>query len=450
MKLLWPLSNLTGPVMTIPSYLQGEQEDQIDLQIKSLMYMFKRCGIANSKPFADFVDSDLKRPNPMYGNLSKLKSSGNLRNQFQLEQSLEVSGGMSPMDRQKLDIMYNKSQFERLIVHDEHRVLIDWIKNRFRSLCILSDDPKEIARLPSFGEYSDKYCFVVLPADSPDEVYIEVLVNSSLYCEHPMPVNVKTRLASTALDVARSKFGTHVLDKDARALAIKHYLHTLAIEVQVERLYRGSIRARTVDTKENNKINLDRAPRELQRHNQTDPSQSRFGSRSPSPVARPTVRSASPARSPERTKFYMHQGLIVKGSSGTLRGTADNHSSQSRILPPPHANNRANLDGPAASPISISVTTRSAKSRNTSPSPVQALNIGSPLSPGGRSPPRTLKSKGSMPVLSLSFNKMPDLSHKFQEKDDGLTEEVKKEIFAQSRLAVKARVEREKGLLRYE
>ena len=75
--------------------------------------------------------------------------SGNLRNQFQLEQSLEVSGGMSPMDRQKLDIMYNKSQFERLIVHDEHRVLIDWIKNRFRSLCILSDDPCPKMEIPA-------------------------------------------------------------------------------------------------------------------------------------------------------------------------------------------------------------------------------------------------------------------------------------------------------------
>lgn len=478
MKLLWPLSNLSGPSMTIPTYRQGEQEDQIDLQIKSLMYMFKRCGIANSKPFAEFVDSSAKQPNSMHGRISKLKSSGNLRSRNLGEQSLEVSGGISPVDRQKLDIMYNKSQFERLIAHDEHRVLVDWIKNKFRSLCILSDNPKDIARLPSFGEYSDKYWFVVLPADSADEMYIDILVNSSLYCEHSLPKDTKVGLATAALGVARSKYGTYVLDKDARALVIKHYLQTLAIEIQVDRLYRGSLQAKTIDTRQNDRKNyLDRIPRELQNlgqaSNDQSASRSRSSSRSPSPVSRPIVRPTSPARSPERTKFYMHQSLLpVKGSSsGSNNGDTNNsNSSSARIghfskglidnsvssnassLPKPVGGRSKNGSDTLHSQIDLTMTTRSSRSRNTSPSPVRSLNIGTPPSPtsSARSPPRTLKSKGSMPILSLSMNKMPNLSPRVQEKDDTLSEESKKEILAQSRLAVNARIERERGVIRFE
>lgn len=436
-KLFWPLSNLNGPAMTIPTYRQGEQEDQIDLQIKSLMYMFKRCGIANSNSFADFLDSDLKT-NP--GSLSKLKSSGNLRNQYNFEQSIQLSGGMSLIDRQKLDIMYNKSQFEWLLAHDEHRVLIDWVKNKFRSLCILSDYPKELARLPTFGEYSHKYCFVVLPADSPDSEYVDVLVNSHLYAEHPLRMDTKKRLASSALTLARSTFRTRSINKDARAFVIKQYLHSLAIEVQVERLYRGSIRARMIDTKENN--------------TRIDEKEDR--SRSSSLTARahsPTnPRPSSPARSPERTKFYMQNNSTL-----ALRGRPD----QKQLLAPAASISRVGTDRDLSqSPLNISMTTRSARSRNTSPpSPVRTLNIGFPPSPtsttSSSSPRPMLKSKGSMPALSLSFSSIPNWSPKTQQgrtqhvKGDGLlTAELKQKILAQSRLAVMARLEREKSLLR--
>lgn len=52
LKSFWPVKPLQTGSVTIPSYRQGDFEDSIELQIKSLFYMFRRCNIPDAQAFS--------------------------------------------------------------------------------------------------------------------------------------------------------------------------------------------------------------------------------------------------------------------------------------------------------------------------------------------------------------------------------------------------------------
>uniref|UniRef100_A0A060SXR9 ARAD1A11506p n=1 Tax=Blastobotrys adeninivorans TaxID=409370 RepID=A0A060SXR9_BLAAD len=407
-RLLWPQQEVV-----IPSYEQGEKEDCIDLQIRSLLYMFKRCQIVTSKPFSDTS--------------MLLKDSSNL------PVSGERGGGgggkvVLNRENEKLDLLYNKAKFDRLLYgSDEHRILIDWTKNKFRSLCILSGRPSELTSLPKFD--TDHYSFTILSADSPDQDYIETLAKSDIYYEHHACIGIDTRrkIVQKALEIARTgQSPTKVLNKDDRALVIRYYLNKLATEVQVDRLYRGSLKAKEMEQK----------------------------------------RSRSPVRTP------------VKESTGTGAGGGEGKSLRKMKSTPA-------INCPSSPPKSSFVTTRSPRSsqgetspRGRSPSQSPSHSSHSPLhsnshsqsptrphlqtpsqsptrakvSDGGpSSPPRLrasqsrlgLRTKASASNLGSAFNKVPDLR---ADKTD-LCEEDRKALLSQARIAVKMKLDRDRRVL---
>lgn len=206
-KSLWP--NTSTNIVTIPQHVEGEYEDDLDLKVRALAYLFKRLGIEDLPPF-------INDENGMF-NLT------------------------GPIDcaNEKLDAIYNKSEFERLLKSDEHRILVDWFKNRFRSLCILSGEP--------FSEFEHdlgrNFRFVVLASDSSEKVYIDTLANSDIYMEHSVDMKLKESILRDVLQrqlelrpSVRSSF-----NKNDRANIILQYVRKLSEAVQIERIYRASL-----------------------------------------------------------------------------------------------------------------------------------------------------------------------------------------------------------------
>lgn len=250
---LWPSS--TTPAITIPTYYQGDNEDHIDLQIKSLTFMYKRCNrqihTAFRRDSSEDVSKDIKEC-LMRQKLNKKRSHQVLptafssqKNALRPTRSEEDFTGMTASEVEKLDIMYNRSEFERQLFNDQHRITIDWAKNKFRSVCILTAMPAHSSTLPVIDELN--HCkFSLLRADASDEEYIRTLADSDLYREHNIARNTRMRFARDCIDRTRDakQPSSANFTKDERALIIRTFLQKLAVEVQVQRLYRGAFRER--------------------------------------------------------------------------------------------------------------------------------------------------------------------------------------------------------------
>lgn len=288
LKAFWPL-NATSPSTVLPTYRQGDYEDSIDLQIKSLLYMFRRSDIAESQAFLNDAavggvgvagaggsdrhreQAKLQRDSVYQGlqgsrglpgagvrsklsTLDKKYSLGDLKanspgrsftkppssNPKPTSASLP---GVSPMDKEKLDVLYSKTEFDKVMKNDKHRVLIDWKKNKFRSLCLLSGKPAQGSVLPKFPVKN--YSFSVLQAKSSEVTYITTLSGSNLYIEHYVSKETRQRLAKEALDLVKKVTpSTSDFSKKDRAMVILTYLRRLSVEVQVDRLYKNLYRER--------------------------------------------------------------------------------------------------------------------------------------------------------------------------------------------------------------
>lgn len=282
LKSFWPVKPLQTGSVTIPSYRQGDFEDSIELQIKSLFYMFRRCNIPDAQAFSadatvggigvagaggsDKYREQARLQQHLFQNTNNLASKsgvratlGSLDNtpslaDLKLNETPVFKGttpfnskfespSMPNMDQEKLDVLYSKTDFEKVMKKDEHRVLIDWKKNKFRSMCILSGIPPNLEKLPTFPVKN--YSFIVLPAKSSDLKYITTLSESNLYIEHYVSKETRRRLAKQALDLGKhSTPSTSHFTKNDRALVIHTYLCLLAVEVQVDRLYKSLYRER--------------------------------------------------------------------------------------------------------------------------------------------------------------------------------------------------------------
>lgn len=215
--------------LNVPNFRPGANEDSLDLQVKALRYVFYRVQIPAIAPFLAWDDNtgEMVLDHHFSGNLGVSGASN-------------ASGTilMTP----KLDKVYNIDGFKAQLVGDPHRVLVDWSKNKARSMLLLSGAPKSVS-IPDL--HTPGYAFVILPPDAADETYIETLVHhSGLFAEHRVPAKVRTQCALKALNKQHQRAGGEPFTLDDRSEIIEGYLNRLAIHVQVHRLYSAKLRAK--------------------------------------------------------------------------------------------------------------------------------------------------------------------------------------------------------------
>lgn len=409
LRLLWPAASQTGPAMAIPTYRQGDGEDPIDLQVRSLLYMFRRCDIAHLQPFrtdkllgpADGSGARAARAHKYdkYAKRSTTSSTGPDKSTPTADANAKDahSRGISQLDQEKLDIMYNKSGFERALAADEHRILVDWAKNKFRAMCVLSAMPQEMDRLPSFGRNSKGFRFIVLPADASDDEYMSVLAESDIYCEHSVPAVVRRRLVLDGIELARNSrapgeavpaAGGRALSKNDRAFIIQHYLQQMAVEVQVARLYKASATSGGVPAATSPSGSPSASPLASPLAMSPTASPRAFASSEPAPAAPKLQASGTPALGPHIS--------VRKQSRGSHGSTSSPSPPSSPISRPTHSQSPS----PHRSASGVPMPPRS-------PSPVRGLAIGSPSSPPRG---RSLRPQHSTSSLNAAFRAMPELS----------------------------------------
>lgn len=239
------LFDLFGATTTasVPTFTQGAGRDSTDLQIRSLLYLFKRLRINRLAPF----------PN---GNTLKYIDDKHW------------DDGISGADASvaKLDAMYNLPRFEQVLLLDPQRVLVDYTKNKFRMLCVLSEPPsagflrplspvkglstceESESGFPLFRDYKDRrvssFGFSLVPvarATTRRQISAE-LAQSLLYVEHFSYVSfaARFRVASNAVEKVLGsgpESSSVQLSEDTKAAVLREYLNALAFLVQLIRIY---------------------------------------------------------------------------------------------------------------------------------------------------------------------------------------------------------------------
>lgn len=311
-----------APANKTSTYRQGEAEDDLDLQAASLEYMFHRCAIATSEAFNEGPAAQNKDKKDPAASRSKMDSAleaiglgeADADTLIEEEDEAEESGAdkTKPVLSKALDAQYDKPAFERALANDKHRILVDWKKNKFRAMCILSGTPpalqaqKPVSTQPKppasklqqpntrrrvgppaassvsqqialatggaiIKQLAPGYAFITLSPRASELVYIKTLSECGLYSEHYVAPEARRRLVKEALDVAKRRkwerfcsatgarhvsmpnrkmasvtdnINTNTFDKNDRVVVITEYLRSLAVQVQVDRLYRALYRER--------------------------------------------------------------------------------------------------------------------------------------------------------------------------------------------------------------
>lgn len=229
----------TKVTATIPKYDQGQNHDSIDLQIKSLLYVFKRLRI-----------------NRLAGFLSRHDNVFKYTNDYTEENQAYF---------QKLDQLYNVDQFISVICNDEYRIMVDFIKNKFRSWCIVSSVPSNLSQkadgsglspFPPFVDYKDrpvsKFKFILLTLDTTVDTIANTLTQSDIYYEHFSSFDFSER-HRFALDAIRKvivddrfdpvdEYKQITITEDEKAAIIRLYLEEMAFNVQLNRIYSESVK----------------------------------------------------------------------------------------------------------------------------------------------------------------------------------------------------------------
>lgn len=189
----------------VPHFRQDAGCDSTGLQIESLLYLFQRLHVHL---------------------LAAFTANGQLRH-------------LAPTQPNalKLDAQYNVAEFERLLVCDKHRVLIDFPKNKFRLLCILSEEPETLPPFKDNRRYTS-FRFSVLPLGHTTRRDVALfLAQSNLYCEHSS-VSFSTRLkVANEVLVRHVKGEAFELTQKLKALLVHAFLCDLAVTVQTFRIY---------------------------------------------------------------------------------------------------------------------------------------------------------------------------------------------------------------------
>lgn len=241
MNILSLFSTSATRTAKIPNFEQGDGHDSVDLQVKSLLYVFKRLRL-------DKLSSFLGKDGTVY-------SFKYYDGEKQLNNESEVHNYF-----QKLDAMYNVEKFKQVMINDEYRVMVDFTKNKFRSFCILSDYPsksvlssQEIGNgeFPSFKDYKDRdvkhFRFSIMPLQNTSIAFIaNTLSTSDIYVEHHHKIDFNCRYQyamdsiSKVLNIERntSDIDSPISITDSeKAKIIEYYLKRVAFFVQLNRIY---------------------------------------------------------------------------------------------------------------------------------------------------------------------------------------------------------------------
>lgn len=223
----------------VPAFLCSKDAAAQERQVQSLLYLFRRLRI---------------------NRLSAFSQGGTLKYSDDKQESVPVASA----ELAKWDAIYGKSEMETLLLAQKERVLIDWPKNKFRSLCVLLKEPvirpasptrRETASqnfengFPSFRDYKDRktsaFAFSVIPIEQQlnfTDLAFD-LARLNFYMEHHSHISFTDRI-QTAKDAIRkcvrsdiSSESMVVLSKETHARLISEYLSSLAFIVQLLRIY---------------------------------------------------------------------------------------------------------------------------------------------------------------------------------------------------------------------
>ncbi|CAN3363656.1 hypothetical protein DICA4_E11958 [Diutina catenulata] len=265
--------------IALPTYQPGV--DSPDLQVTSLMYMFKRLRIHRLAVCPDRDRGALLWSSP-----------------FELEHNAYFD---------KLDATYNLEGFVRELAHDQHRILCDFCKNRFRSMCFLSKAPSLASPmlLDRRQRQIQGFNFVIMPLNTTPHDLVRTLAHSPLYYEHFKRFGLKQRKeiaqkAVTSVLGAVVPKAQIVLDNQEKNAVVYAYLTRLAFEVQVDRIYRQHLREAGLEA-----VPMSATPSK----NSTSSGKSQRRAKLPSPLGRcsrgsPSVtpKPVSPSKIPSPTK----------------------------------------------------------------------------------------------------------------------------------------------------
>ncbi|GMM27430.1 hypothetical protein DAMA08_001460 [Martiniozyma asiatica (nom. inval.)] len=228
--------------LNIPNYSSGSNEDSIDLQLKSLLYVYHRFEIHSLKPFLKYNENT---------DQFELDHHRLHHQQQHFHQVIPTATDNTKkiLINSKLDKIYNIERFKEALVTDPYRILIDYPKNKFRSMLILSGHPSNNMSIPNLT--IPNFQFLILEPGASLEEYIDVLVyKSGIYAEHKISNKVKVQLLLRILTRQEREKGVGALfDNDDRANIIRLYLQKLAFYIQVDRLYRASLKAKEREVK---------------------------------------------------------------------------------------------------------------------------------------------------------------------------------------------------------
>lgn len=241
MNLLSLFGTSASKTPKIPTFEQGEGHYSVDLQVKSLLYVFKRLRL---NKLSSFLGIDGAVYNFKYVDGGKqVTNKSEVHNYFQ-----------------KLDAMYNVEKFKQIMINDEYRVMVDFTKNKFRSFCILSEYPSESiiasqrvnnGEFAVFKDYKDRgvkhFRFSIIPLRNTSIAFIaNTLSTSDIYVEHHNRIDFNTRYQyAKNLIIKVLDIGEKIPDIDSpititdheKMTIIEYYLKKVAFFVQVNRIY---------------------------------------------------------------------------------------------------------------------------------------------------------------------------------------------------------------------
>ncbi|KHC65774.1 Biofilm-induced protein [Candida albicans P75010] len=223
---------------TIPTY--DSTKDSINLQVKSLLYLFKRLKIYQLAPF-------LNRDNNY-----ELKYIGNT-----------TIDNTNPIHI-KLDKIYNLERFLQILIYeDEYKILVDFTKNKFRSLCFMTEYPygKVLVSMatdsfPQFidededGDSFENFKFILFPLKNVTiEQMGRLLTKSDIYIEHKNISTSKRYMIAIesinevlGFDGNKSDITIFDITITQKNQIIRQYFIKLAIQVQLTRIYQEYIK----------------------------------------------------------------------------------------------------------------------------------------------------------------------------------------------------------------
>ena len=246
-----PTTTIVYKNINKPNYIQGENEDSIPLQIKSLTYLFHRFKFYNLKPLLikKIVENDDNDEENIIYDFDYFNIDDNNNNK---DPSYNI------LINEKLDSIYNIHYFKNQFLNDPYKILVDYNKNKFRSLLILSNEPTNNINNNNNINYQNQipinsnFKFLILNPINSINNYIDIIINNSnIYIEHKVNKKIKIEILKKIIkkQLKNNNMDTYIDDstiinfsKDDRAIIISTYVQKLAFHIQVQRLYKATLK----------------------------------------------------------------------------------------------------------------------------------------------------------------------------------------------------------------